>query len=244
LPLNSRQTIRARQKTIAWKRDDGSDARGIGGAKGLTDWHIRRMQGHYGAAIRENAGSLEKMTTAVWAIYHHRRGDHSECSDKCPAVHSKDLAAANKSRLPNFIMDKLKPVFEDLACEKLLKRCVHGGTQNNNESFHHLIWERCPKTVFASLPRLKVAVYDAIITFNEGERSALNLFQDMNFESVGSAAAKWAVSADRKRLDQSILQGAALVKSARKAKAIADARRMQQAQDQEGIVYKAGGGFD
>ena len=37
-----------------------------------------------------------------------------------------------------------------------------------HDSFHHLIWQRCPKSVFVGRKRLDVAI-DAAIVYNEGE---------------------------------------------------------------------------
>ncbi|GFS97164.1 uncharacterized protein TNCV_1921111 [Trichonephila clavipes] len=50
----------------------------------------------------------------------------------------------------------------------LLKKCLHGRTQNPNESFNKCIWERIPKTVFVGIETLKFGVMDAIICFNDG----------------------------------------------------------------------------
>ena len=51
-------------------------------------------------------------------------------------------------------MEAIRPVFETLTDDSLLQKCLHGGTQNSNESFHHLIWEGCPKTTFCGRERL------------------------------------------------------------------------------------------
>lgn len=55
--------------------------------------------------------------------------------------------------------------------------CLHGGTQNTNELLHNLIWERCSKTAFVGAMRLRLAVADATIVYNEGERGRLRIFQ-------------------------------------------------------------------
>ena len=140
--------------------------KGIGGAGGLTKKAIKVIQGHYGGAIRGNVGDLGKMKTAVMAIWKHRGKDHSDCGDWCPA-HSGDLGKANKNCLPKFVLDAIKPVFEVLSADGLLAKCTHGGTQNSNESFHHLIWSRCPKTVFVGRKRLETAVFDAAVVYND-----------------------------------------------------------------------------
>ena len=50
--------------------------------------------------------------------------------------------------LPLSVVMKVKPVFEELSTDKLLRKCLHGLTQNQNESFNATIWERLPKNTF------------------------------------------------------------------------------------------------
>ena len=54
----------------------------------------------------------------------------------------------SKVNLPEVIMSKLKPIFQELSKVEHLKKCLHGLTQNCNESFNQLIWNRCPKNIF------------------------------------------------------------------------------------------------
>ncbi|GFU47249.1 uncharacterized protein TNCV_1299231 [Trichonephila clavipes] len=53
------------------------------------------------------------------------------------------------------------PVYQRLASNTILERCVAGKTQNSNESLHSCIWRKCPKEVFVSKRRLEIAVTDA-----------------------------------------------------------------------------------
>ena len=43
---------------------------------------------------------------------------------------------------------------------------LHGKTQNQNESFNSMIWDRIPKTRYVSLTQLELGVYDAVANFN------------------------------------------------------------------------------
>ena len=43
-----------------------------------------------------------------------------------------------------------------------LEKCLHGKTQNANESFNGTIWERIPKNTFVTLPNLEFGVYDGL----------------------------------------------------------------------------------
>lgn len=64
---------------------------------------------------------------------------------------------------------------------------------------HHLIWNRCPKSVFVGRMRLEVAVYDAAIVYNEGEMGRLPTFQMLSLEQ-GAAMKAGFRGIDRKRV--------------------------------------------
>ena len=42
--------------------------------------------------------------------------------------------------LPLEATKHVKPIFRELQDEKLLSKCLHGKTQNQNESFNGMIW--------------------------------------------------------------------------------------------------------
>lgn len=58
-------------------------------------------------------------------FWHHRGGRHHECDDWCPAKTGKPV----KNILPLFVLDAIKPVFEALTDENLLKKRLRGGSQ-------------------------------------------------------------------------------------------------------------------
>ncbi|GFW84755.1 uncharacterized protein TNCV_680431 [Trichonephila clavipes] len=43
----------------------------------------------------------------------------------------------HKNSLPVDVVEAMRPVFRDLANPELLKKCLHGGTQNPNESVNN-----------------------------------------------------------------------------------------------------------
>ena len=55
--------------------------------------------------------------------------------------------------------------YEDLAADDLLK-CLHGETQNANESFTNCTWRKAPKDTFVARRTLEVTVASAVIHFN------------------------------------------------------------------------------
>ena len=59
-------------------------------------------------------------------------------------------------------MDNFGPVFVSLSDDNLLQKCLHGKTQNNNESLNGLLWKRCPKDVFVGRVTLELGVASAV----------------------------------------------------------------------------------
>jgi hypothetical protein len=55
---------------------------------------------------------------------------------------------SHKHSIPQAVSKVIKPIFQSLAHPDLLKKCLHGRTQNPNESFNNVIWTRIPKNVF------------------------------------------------------------------------------------------------
>ena len=72
-----------------------------------------------------------------------------------------------KPGLPIPLRKKLQPIFRELSTLGLLERCLHGNTQNSNESLNGLIWAR-PKNIFVSRSVLEMSVSSAILSFNSG----------------------------------------------------------------------------
>ena len=49
----------------------------------------------------------------------------------------------------------------------MLQKCLHGMTQNCNESFNQLIWNCCPKDIFISKKIVEMAVNSATTNYND-----------------------------------------------------------------------------
>ena len=69
--------------------------------------------------------------------------------------------------LPAAAADAILPVFESLSDHQLLTRCLHGGTQNQNESLNSLILQRATKETHSGLAvvQLPTALADGAETF-------------------------------------------------------------------------------
>ena len=69
--------------------------------------------------------------------------------------------------LPEAVSDSIRPVFTDLSKSQLRSSCLHGGTQNQNEAFNALIWQRATKETHSSLPTIELATFLAVGIFNK-----------------------------------------------------------------------------
>ena len=87
-----------------------------------------------------------------------------------------------KPGIPIAVYDIIKPIFLDLSNDTLLKKCLHGETQNANEALNNLIWTKCPKNVYVEREVLEMGVSSAMINFNNGACGILNVFHGANME--------------------------------------------------------------
>ncbi|GFU33288.1 uncharacterized protein TNCV_3768411 [Trichonephila clavipes] len=88
----------------------------------------------------------------------------------------------HKNSLPVDVVEAMRPIFRDLANTELLKKCLHGGTQNPNESVNNVIWSCVPKKTFVQLEVLSLGTYDAVSSFNMGNVLKLEILRKMCIE--------------------------------------------------------------
>ncbi|GFU31573.1 uncharacterized protein TNCV_3539581 [Trichonephila clavipes] len=143
-----------------------SDGKNISGRGRLTLKELDSIQHYYGLAIRKNLSYVEDMKRAIWAIYFHKLStednpQHALCplGEDSWCGYNRSIVTGEfyiqKYSLPESILLKVKKVFRDLTVNDLLKKCLHGRTQNPNENFNKCIWERIPKTVFVGIETFK-----------------------------------------------------------------------------------------
>ena len=97
----------------------------------------------------------------------------------------------------------MKPTFDRLSDDKLLKRCLSGFTQNQNESINSVLWSRCPKSKFCGVVKVKLAVAETVCQFNTGMDTFVSLHKAME-----TNVSKTAINTLRK-LDKIRVQNAA-----------------------------------
>lgn len=121
-------------------------------------------------------------------------------------------------------MEALKPTFLALSAPSLLKKCLHGKTQNVNESFNNVVWSRIPKNTFVGKDTLELGVYDSVITFNDGNIGRIKVLKDLGFSDYGLhtvSALKDADEARIRRADRAALEATKEVRIQRRRKRLA-----------------------
>ncbi|GFV83577.1 uncharacterized protein TNCV_5120671 [Trichonephila clavipes] len=124
------------------------------------------------------------MKTAIYAtLLHSISTDAKPQHSKCPAGENSwcfyQSAIANGEKPNNHklnvgtpinekFLTKILPIYQRLASNELLERCIRCGTQNANESLHSMIWAKCPKEIFVNKRRVKRAVTEAVCEYNKG----------------------------------------------------------------------------
>ena len=119
-------------------------------------------------------------------------------------IYQRDMATGKVTYkpgpgLPLSVIQHVKPIYQDLSQDTLLLKCLHGQTQNQNESFNAMIWKRLPKTEFVSLTQLKFGTYDAVANFNIGRKSSVLVFEKLGM-IPGRYTTKGCDTRNRKRI--------------------------------------------
>ena len=181
------------------------------GAGRLTDKSINTLQNYFGMAIRQNKGNILQMRNSIIAVLFHcskisEDTRHMFCpktkNSWCRWQYDKINGTSTykpKVNLPVAIKDEITHIFKDLSKEDLLQKCIHGETQNTNESFNQLIWDRCPKTQFSSKKVVEIAVSSAVLHYNSGYLGLLSVFDKIGLPS-GYYFEKLAFRKDTKRI--------------------------------------------
>lgn len=139
--IQKRMGSRLRRLSQKHKGTVLADGKKLSGEGRLTDNVINDLQNYYGVAISSNCDSVDKMWTAVWATFIHKKSKHGLCPEGSASWCKHNRAKAmnidppnmSKGTLPDSVLDAIKPVYNDLAKGSLLEKCLHGMTQDHNE---------------------------------------------------------------------------------------------------------------
>ena len=83
----------------------------------------------------------------------------------------------SKGDLPIVVKKAILPIYQSLCKSEMLKKCLHGKTQNAGESFNGLIRNPFTKATHIRLHVLSVGGFDALAHFNNGEKILCPYFQ-------------------------------------------------------------------
>ncbi|KAL8610518.1 hypothetical protein ACOMHN_060438 [Nucella lapillus] len=78
------------------------------------------------------------------------------------------------------VAEAIRPVYERLSDMTLLSRCLHGRTQNDNECFHSLLWNLCPKVRWAGHRTVQTSLALAVQTFNKGASTCTDFLKKID----------------------------------------------------------------
>ena len=247
--------LREFRKKIAGKLKDGLP---VGGRKHrLTDSCIDKLQKYYGNAIRRNviAGDISSeqarqhiknmQNDSMAVLYHSCNNDNKERHKFCPS--GKDSRCRFKRtgsfenkdhHLDPIFLELLEPVFRRLSSESLLRRCLPGFSQNNNESINSLVWMRAPKHKFYGPQRVEMAAIGAIIQFNEGA-SGKHLVMEKAGISFGKHSERGSAQKDTKRIYNAKQKSSQKQRKATKKIRVAKLRAEEERKSVEGTSYGA-----
>ncbi|KAL7290895.1 hypothetical protein TKK_0015625 [Trichogramma kaykai] len=147
------------------------------------------------------------MKREIWAGFYHMistdaEPQHTYCnSDWCKYLKAQDgnVVFKHKPALSAEVQELVKPVFEQLIDEKLLRRCLGKNTQNNNECYNKTLWALVPKSTFVGLSVTEIAVQISLATFNEGRITLLKMMEIMGC-TIGRYAYDYALRKDDERI--------------------------------------------
>lgn len=230
-----------------------SDGKALGGKGRLTDGLINKLTVYYGNAIRSNTHCLESMRAAVWATYCHMCSTDEEPMHMfCPkgidswCKYQRHVSSPNttapfrhKPSVPLEVMKKIKCIYADLAAPNLLKRCLSGKTQNQNESFNSVIWKFCPKVSGAGFTVAELATYEAVIAFNDGSSGRLTTLEELGI-NPGTYTVEAAKSSDLKRVRVAEKRADFSSLEARRARSLKEKIKFDKLELKEGTTYDPG----
>ena len=116
--------------------------------------------------------------------------------------------------------------------EEIVKKCLHGKTQNTNESFNGTIWNLISKATHVGLSTLCSGVSDVVSHFSYGQIAVLD---------PGIYMTKSCSSINKKRKHKSSYKTSSPQKKRRKILRHSSKKGNDKVVEEEGTSYEAGG---
>ncbi|GFW84734.1 uncharacterized protein TNCV_1814641 [Trichonephila clavipes] len=89
-----------------------------------------------------------------------------------------------------------------LCDQKLLRKCLHGKTQNANEAFNGCLWNVVPKEIFVELQKFSLGSHIAVINFNKVFTGLLSVLEALGIK-IGSYTIRGYAAIDKTRIEDS-----------------------------------------
>ena len=224
------------------------------GKNGMTNDTQVKLCRYYKGAILSNTNDVDGMINDIQAIFHHcsstdQNPQHSFSwckfnkymheKTKNPDTDMPEPEHREKPLIPTFYSEHFRECFDKVCRRELLDKCKRGATQNNNESFHNVIWGMARKSQFCSLTTLRLAVDLAVSKYNLGYVSG---FSRCFVAALGQGALSSRVVAsfsllDRDRMEHSARRTSEVHKKRRQYLAMLRSRKEQAAIDAGGVSY-------
>ncbi|XP_078352971.1 uncharacterized protein LOC144637766 [Oculina patagonica] len=172
--LQKRIGRRLRDLKNAYKGRKLPDVKTLGGKDRLTDKRIDLFQ----KTLRESHqkqqkhGRDEEMKRAIWAIlYHSASSEDNPQHQYCPEGETS-CCGWQRDQVKRTNDYKHKSPLAPAVVE-VIKMCLEGATQNQNESLNSVVWSLCPKESFAGLTTVETACAMAVSRFNDGSHTSV-----------------------------------------------------------------------
>lgn len=225
----------------------------LGGKNKLTAKMIDKLTVYYGLAIRRHCNSIEAMKKAIWATYlHYSSTDEQPRHENCPigadswcswqranANSQLDTFTHEYRALPENVLNAIKPIYENLSQDVLLEQYIDDFTQNNNESFHNIIWKIAPKNIYSGTIAVELAAYITTCTFNEGARSLLQILKAMQVQ-IGTYAHAYVTAEDENRIIQAEMSTSSSTKEEKIRRRQAQSDVLEASTSAEDLFYDPG----
>lgn len=225
--------------------------KGLGGKGKVTDKFIDKLQNYYGIAIRSNVGNLKEMQSAVIAAFFHccsggKKNMHGQCpvgpNSWCKfqrALYDGHQICDKSPGLPDSVVNIIKPTYMSLCDQTLLEKCLHGMTQNRNESLNNVIWTILPKETFVGLQTLLLGAHIAVLLFNSGYLGILPIFSALGIPYEEKIVLNY-LGMDKMRVMNSKRHSLPSSKMARKKRRAVKKSKSSHYENKEGCTYKSG----
>ena len=203
-------------------------------------------------AIRQNTKTVPEMRKAVSAVLYHCSESSSEETRRlyCPKDkatwckwQNDKLTGENKYKekvsIPKAIKETLLRIFKDLSDPQLLEKCLHGQTQNVNESLNGIIWQNCPKNLLVSRQLLEIGASSAVLQYNDGAGAIINVMKRLSVEP-GTFFYQGSIGKNDKRIKASTVKSSETGKKRRKQLRATAKGYIDKENEEEGETYKSG----